>query len=84
MGNPLQGSLPISILLQAAWKNRDLDYPKDWPNRGNIRFQEYSTRYRPGLELILKKISCDVKPKEKVLYDFFTAVTCEFLKQSAS
>ena len=41
--------------------------PKDsWPERGQIKFDEYSTRYREGLELVLKKISFQVKPYEKI------------------
>jgi len=28
-----------------------------WPDRGEIEFQGYSTRYRPELDLVLKNIS---------------------------
>jgi hypothetical protein len=28
-----------------------------WPSRGEIEFREYSTRYRPGLDLVLKDLS---------------------------
>ena len=28
-----------------------------WPSRGEIEFRDYSTRYRPGLDLVLKGIS---------------------------
>ncbi|SJM84141.1 probable Metal resistance protein YCF1 [Zygosaccharomyces bailii] len=38
----------------------------DWPTQGAIEFQHYSTRYRPGLELILKDINLKIKPKEKI------------------
>ncbi|KAF3925946.1 hypothetical protein ABW20_dc0106339 [Dactylellina cionopaga] len=39
---------------------------EDWPTTGTISFQEYSTRYRSDLDLVLKKVSFDVKPCEKV------------------
>ncbi|CAG2109651.1 unnamed protein product [Medioppia subpectinata] len=38
----------------------------DWPERGEIKFKDYSTRYREGLDLVLKSITLEVKPKEKV------------------
>jgi ATP-binding cassette subfamily C (CFTR/MRP) protein 1 len=28
-----------------------------WPSRGEIEFKEYSVRYRPELDLVLKSIS---------------------------
>ncbi|KAF9932487.1 hypothetical protein FBU30_008060 [Linnemannia zychae] len=41
---------------------------QDWPNinGGGIVFKEYSTRYRQGMDLVLKKVSFEVKPGEKV------------------
>ena len=43
--------------------NRPLD---NWPQQGNIVFKNYSTRYRVDLDLVLKDLSFEVKPKEKV------------------
>ena len=40
--------------------------PRNWPADGAIEFKDYSTRYRKGLELVLKGISCKVEPGEKV------------------
>jgi ATP-binding cassette subfamily C (CFTR/MRP) protein 1 len=37
-----------------------------WPSRGGVTFSNYSTRYREGLPLVLKNITFQVKPKEKV------------------
>ena len=37
-----------------------------WPSQGAVEFKGYSTRYRPGLDLVLKNISLDIKPREKV------------------
>ncbi|KAJ3300226.1 Multidrug resistance-associated protein 1 [Borealophlyctis nickersoniae] len=37
-----------------------------WPANGTIRFADYSTRYREGLDLVLQNISFSVNPKEKI------------------
>lgn len=37
-----------------------------WPEKGMIEYRDYSTRYRAGLDLVLKGISFKVAPKEKV------------------
>ncbi|KAF3157914.1 hypothetical protein TWF225_000693 [Orbilia oligospora] len=37
-----------------------------WPPRGGVQFKNFSTRYREGLELVLKDINLDIKPKEKI------------------
>jgi len=40
--------------------------PREWPSDGVIEFKNYSTRYRPGLELVLRNITCVVQSGEKV------------------
>lgn len=37
-----------------------------WPENGAVSFRNYSTRYRDGLDLVLKNINLDIKPREKV------------------
>jgi ATP-binding cassette subfamily C (CFTR/MRP) protein 1 len=44
-------------------KNRP---PISWPSQGGVSFNDYSTRYRPGLDLVLKNINLDIKPNEKI------------------
>ncbi|KAF9279758.1 hypothetical protein BGZ68_007716 [Mortierella alpina] len=39
---------------------------KEWPQQGEISFQNYSTRYREGLELVLKKVNVTIKGAERV------------------
>lgn len=38
----------------------------DWPEAGAVTFSDYSTRYRPDLDRVLKHVSFDIKPLEKV------------------
>ncbi|KAL1981719.1 hypothetical protein VTN96DRAFT_2276 [Rasamsonia emersonii] len=40
--------------------------PPGWPSQGAVEFVNYSTRYRPDLDLVLKNISFTVLPGEKV------------------
>ncbi|KAF9136196.1 Canalicular multispecific organic anion transporter 2 [Mortierella sp. GBA39] len=40
--------------------------PPNWPKQGHIRFKNYSTRYRDGLDLVLKNISLDILPAQKI------------------
>ncbi|EUC38041.1 hypothetical protein COCCADRAFT_83812 [Bipolaris zeicola 26-R-13] len=44
-------------------KNRP---PISWPAQGAVAFNNYSTRYRPGLDLVLKNVNLSIKPKEKI------------------
>ena len=40
--------------------------PRDWPADGHVKFNHYSTRYREGLNLVLKDISVDIPGGTKV------------------
>lgn len=40
--------------------------PISWPASGGVNFNNYSTRYREGLDLVLKNINLDIKPHEKI------------------
>ncbi|XP_062603569.1 multidrug resistance-associated protein 1-like, partial [Saccostrea cucullata] len=37
-----------------------------WPETGRVEFKSYSTRYREGLDLVLKGIDCIIKGGEKI------------------
>ncbi|KAJ6588712.1 multidrug resistance-associated ABC transporter [Mycena capillaripes] len=38
----------------------------NWPSEGKIEFRNYSTRYRAELDLVLKNISFEINPAEKL------------------
>lgn len=40
--------------------------PASWPANGTIQFNNYSARYREGLDLVLKNIKIDIKSHEKI------------------
>ena len=39
---------------------------KKWPQEGKIRFENYSVRYRPTTEIVLKKLNFQIEGNEKV------------------
>lgn len=51
---------------EAPYLLEDRKPSPSWPTEGAIQFDHYSTRYRPGLELVLKDITLNIKPKEKI------------------
>ncbi|KAG0264019.1 hypothetical protein BG011_007579 [Mortierella polycephala] len=44
----------------------EVKLPENWPNEGRVEFKNYSTRYREGLDLVIKDISFTVEPAEKI------------------
>ncbi len=55
----------VDILLKAEWNSEDR--PKEsWPDRGHIKFDEYSVKYRKELDNVLNEINADIKPGEKI------------------
>uniref|UniRef100_A0A183C536 Multidrug resistance-associated protein lethal(2)03659 n=1 Tax=Globodera pallida TaxID=36090 RepID=A0A183C536_GLOPA len=51
---------------EAKWKVPGREPPAGWPNRGEIQFEHYSTRYRPELDLVLWDIQATIRPAERV------------------
>ncbi|KAM0334168.1 hypothetical protein ACHAQA_001188 [Verticillium albo-atrum] len=45
---------------------KDSRPPVTWPANGSLEFNNYSTRYREGLDLVLKNITLDIKSHEKI------------------
>ncbi|XP_013781403.1 multidrug resistance-associated protein 1-like [Limulus polyphemus] len=51
---------------EAAWYCESNKPDKSWPRSGNVVFDNYTTRYREGLDLVLYGLSCNVHAGEKV------------------
>lgn len=60
----------IELPREAAHESDNHPDPS-WPNKGVIEFRNYSTRYREGLELVLKNVSCTINSREKIGNSFF-------------
>ena len=55
------------IVQEAPWKVNDSEeLDKDWPKKGEVRFNQYAMRYREGLDLVIKGITCNIKGGEKI------------------
>ncbi|XP_067393213.1 ATP-binding cassette sub-family C member 2 isoform X2 [Emydura macquarii macquarii] len=42
--------------------------PPSWPSKGEIQIIDYQVRYRPGLELVLHGLTCDIGSTEKATH----------------
>uniref|UniRef100_A0A3B3U9L9 ATP binding cassette subfamily C member 3 n=1 Tax=Poecilia latipinna TaxID=48699 RepID=A0A3B3U9L9_9TELE len=51
---------------EAPWEVEEKKPPPEWPTQGNVEFNEYSVRYREGLDLVLRNITLSVKGGEKI------------------
>ncbi|UJR14426.1 hypothetical protein I4U23_001423 [Adineta vaga] len=51
---------------EAPWEIPERKPPVHWPTNGKIQFSKLSTRYRENLELVLKDLTFDIQPGEKI------------------
>ncbi|XP_055327526.1 multidrug resistance-associated protein 1-like isoform X2 [Paramacrobiotus metropolitanus] len=51
---------------EAQWINTGVRPSPGWPQAGHVEFKNYQTRYRPGLDLVLKGIDAQIKSGEKI------------------
>jgi ABC-type multidrug transport system fused ATPase/permease subunit len=51
---------------EAPFEIPEADPPPTWPEYGVVKFDNYQTRYREGLELVLRGISFEIMSGEKV------------------
>lgn len=56
----------INLKPEADWRIKETEPASNWPQRGHVKFSNFSLRYREDLELVLKGIDCDITPGEKV------------------
>ncbi|KAF9941830.1 hypothetical protein BGZ67_003920 [Mortierella alpina] len=56
----------VELKPEAAEVIEDHRPPQDWPAQGRVDFVNYETRYRPGLELVLRGVTCSIRPHEKI------------------
>ncbi|GFN98305.1 multidrug resistance-associated protein 1 [Plakobranchus ocellatus] len=51
---------------EAAWVIEHNRPSSNWPDKGEVQFKDYQLRYREGLDLVLKGITCNIASGEKV------------------
>lgn len=51
---------------EAPWEIPNQILPKNWPELGEIQFQNYDLRYRKGLNLILRDVTFNINSGERV------------------
>lgn len=55
-----------NIPIEPEYHLLDNKPPKEWPNKGFISFENVSIKYEPKLPFILKDISFQINPQEKI------------------
>ncbi|XP_041850293.1 multidrug resistance-associated protein 5 isoform X2 [Melanotaenia boesemani] len=55
-----------SLSQEAPARVKGQSPPPDWPQQGELVFREVEMRYQENLPRVLSKISCTIRPKEKV------------------
>lgn len=51
---------------EASWTKTENKPKEEWPEHGRIQFDNYSTRYREGLDLVLRDLSFEIEAGEKI------------------
>jgi ATP-binding cassette subfamily C (CFTR/MRP) protein 1 len=52
----------------------------DWPSRGVIQFKDYTCRYRPELDPVLKNLNLRIESKEKIGVIGRTGIITSFMR----
>jgi len=48
------------------WRIEETKPAKTWPEKGHISFKNYSVKYREGLDDVLKDLTLEILPGEKI------------------
>ncbi|CAG7832069.1 unnamed protein product, partial [Allacma fusca] len=51
---------------EAAWHVPSRKPEQEWPQAGNIVFDNFQMRYRDDLDYVLLGVTCNIRPGEKV------------------
>lgn len=51
---------------EAPFEIPEQDPPKEWPQYGVVKFENYQTRYREGLDLVLRGVDFEIMSGEKI------------------
>ncbi|KAF9127561.1 CD9 antigen [Mortierella sp. 14UC] len=62
----LQRVIEYTSLKTEAPDTTNVLLPANWPSEGQISFKNYSARYREGLDLVIRHVSVDILPVEKI------------------
>lgn len=54
------------VPMEAVWEVANYKPPPSWPEKGVVKFEDYDTRYREGLEMVLSQLSFQINSQEKV------------------
>ncbi|KAG1678222.1 Multidrug resistance-associated protein 1 [Nymphon striatum] len=55
-----------SLTSEGEWNIKATKPKSSWPDEGQVTFNSYKTRYREGLDLVLKGIDCEISAGEKI------------------
>jgi ATP-binding cassette, subfamily C (CFTR/MRP), member 1 len=64
--NAVERVLVYTDLPHEGSATKPKEVPPSWPDKGGMRYKDVDLAYREGLPLILKKVSFEVEPGEKV------------------
>ncbi|VDP19330.1 unnamed protein product [Onchocerca flexuosa] len=52
--------------VEAEWRVDEFKPEKDWPSKGQILLQNYSTHYHSKFDLVLRELNVSIDPTEKI------------------
>ena len=63
----LERCLAYTRIMSEKPENMEIDKTlENWPTEGGIKFENYSVQYRPDTEIVLKNLSFEIEPKQKI------------------